>query len=277
MVEPCHDLSQRKQAKLLDIARSGLYYEPEGHTDEDKAIMRRIDELHIEFPFKGSRRLCQDLRSEGTKISRKRVQRLMRIMGIVAWAPQPPKTSEPRKEHKKYPYVLRNYAVTYSGEVWASDITYVPITGAGWCYLVVIMDWFSRRILSARVSNTLDSNFCIEALKDALSRFPPPRIFNSDQGSQYTDGDFVKVLKSNAIQISMDGKGRYLDNIFVERLWRTIKYERVYLDEYVDVAEAERDIMSYIDWYNTKRAHSALGDSTPTAFYETTQKKASAA
>lgn len=267
-------LSVRRQCELLRISRSGLYYEPEPTSPDELALMRRIDELHLKYPFYGSRKLSDALRKEGREANRKRIQRLMRLMGLEAMAPKP-KTSEPHPEHVKYPYLLRGLAISRVNQVWATDITYIPMK-AGFVYLVAIMDWYSRRVLSWRLSNTLDSSFCVEALEEALEHFGKPEIFNTDQGSQFTATDFTKALRERGIAISMDGKGRCLDNVFVERLWRSLKYEEVYLHAYDDVAQARLGIGRYLTFYNDERPHQALGYQTPASFYDGEVRRAAA-
>jgi putative transposase len=243
---------------------------------DELALMRRIDELHLKWPFYGSRRLCQQLRSEGRIVNRKHVQRLMQRMGLVAMAPQPPATSEPAPEHPVYPYLLRNLPVTRVNQVWAADVTYIPMA-RGFLYLVAILDWYSRNVLAWRLSNTLESSFCVEALEKALSRYPAPEIFNTDQGAQFTAEAFTSVLRERGIQISMDGKGRWLDNVFVERLWRSLKYEEVYLHAYQDAREARTGIRGYFEFYSEQRPHQVLGYQTPAAFYRAGLQKAIAA
>jgi len=266
MIDPEQpELSVRRQCELLRVSRSGLYYEPEPTSPDELALMRRIDELHLKYPFYGSRKLSDVLRKEGREANRKRVQRLMRLMGLEAMVPKP-NTSEPHPDHVKYPYLLRGLAISRVNQVWATDITYIPMK-AGFVYLVAIMDWYSRRVLSWRLSNTLDTSFCVDALEEAFERFGQPEIFNTDQGSQFTSEDFTTPLRDRGIAISMDGKGRCLDNVFVERLWRSVKYEEVYLHAYADVAEARAGIGRYLAFYNDERAHQALGYQTPAAFY----------
>ena len=266
MIDPEQpELSVRRQCELLRVSRSGLYYEPEPTSPDELALMRRIDELHLKYPFYGSRKLSDVLRKEGHEANRKRIQRLMRLMGLEAMVPKP-NTSEPHPEHVKYPYLLRGLAISKVNQVWATDITYIPMK-AGFVYLVAIMDWYSRRVLSWRLSNTLDTSFCVDALEEAFERFGQPEIFNTDQGSQFTSDDFTTPLRDRGIAISMDGKGRCLDNVFVERLWRSVKYEEVYLHAYADVAEARAGIGRYLAFYNDERAHQALGYQTPAAFY----------
>jgi putative transposase len=259
------ELSVRRQCELLHVSRSGLYYEPEPTSPEELALMRRIDELHLKRPFYGSRKLADALRKEGREANRKRIQRLMRLMGLEAMAPKP-KTSEPHAEHVVYPYLLRGLSICRVNQVWATDITYIPMR-TGFVYLVAIMDWYSRRVLSWRLSNTLDSSFCVEALEEAFARFGKPEIFNTDQGAQFTADAFTKPLRERGIAISMDGKGRCLDNVFVERLWRSLKYEEVYLHAYDSVPEARAGIGRYLAFYNDERPHQALGYQTPDAFY----------
>lgn len=265
MVRPEHDLSMRRQCELLDVCRSSVYYEPTETSSEELALMRRIDEIHLKIPFYGSRKIHDALRKEGYRINRKRVQRLMRTMGLEGMAPKP-STSRPAPEHPSYPYLLRNLEISRVNQVFAADITYIPMA-RGFVYLVAIMDWYSRRVLSWRLSNTLDSRFCVEALEEALERFGAPDIFNTDQGAQFTAEDFTRVLLERGVKISMDGKGRCIDNVFVERLWRSIKYEEVYLHAYDSVQEAHDAIGRYIDFYNFERPHQALGYQTPDSFY----------
>jgi putative transposase len=272
MVDPQAELSVRRQCELLGVSRSGLYYEAVGTSPEELALMRRMDELHLAYPFYGSRKLSLELRAEGRQVNRKCVQRLMRLMGIESIAPKP-NTSEPHPEHPVYPYLLRNLEISRPNHVWASDITYIPMK-TGFLYLVAIMDWYSRRVLAWRLSNTLDSTFCVDALEEALSRFGPPSIFNTDQGSQFTADAFTKLLRDRGIAISMDGKGRCIDNVFVERLWRSLKYEEVYLHVYDTPQEARAGIGRYVDFYNEKRPHQALGYQTPEAFYRTELERA---
>jgi putative transposase len=228
--------------------------------------MRRIDELHLQYPFFGSRRISRELRNQGLVVNRKRVQRLMRIMDLEGVAPKP-NTSKPSPEHATYPYLLRNLTVSRPNQVWATDITYIPLAH-GFAYLVAIMDWYSRRVLAWRLSNSLDSAFCVEALEEALARFGQPEIFNTDQGAQFTADAFTRVLLDRGIKISMDGKGRCLDNVFVERLWRSLKYEEVYLNDYDNLVDARCGIGHYLTFYNGRRPHQALGYQTPASFYD---------
>jgi len=258
----------RRQCELLSVSRSSLYYEPVGPDAEELELMRRIDQMHLEHPFFGSRTISRMLRNEGTIANRKRVQRLMRLMGLESVAPKP-NTSKPAPEHPVYPYLLRGLKIRRPNQVWASDITYIPMAH-GFAYLVAIIDWHSRRVLSWRLSNTLDSDFCVEALEEALERFGAPEIFNTDQGSQFTSSDFTDVLLDREIKISMDGRGRYIDNIFVERLWRSLKYEEVYLHPYDSLVEARDGIGRYFRFFNDERPHTALGYQTPAVFYDST-------
>lgn len=257
-------LSMRQQSELLGLCRAGLYYEPAGESPENLALMRRIDELFTVRPYYGSRRMAVVLSEKGNEVNRKRVQRLMRLMGIEAIYPKP-RTSKADEQHEKYPYLLRNLAVIAPDQVWASDITYIRLHH-GFLYLTAILDWYSRYVLTWELSNTLDNGFCIEALHNAL-RFDTPEIFNSDQGCQYTSKDFTNVLKEAGVRISMDGKGRALDNIFVERLWRSVKYEEVYLKDYDNVRDAMDGIGSYLAFYNNERPHQSLGYRTPAQVY----------
>jgi putative transposase len=260
-------LSLSRQCQLLSISRSSFYYAPRGESPENLALMRRIDELFLKYPFYGSRQMACQLRREGVWIGRHRVRRLMRLMGLEAIY-QAPRTSNPHPAHKIYPYLLGNLAIVASDHVWCADITYIPVR-RGFLYLVAIMDWATRHVLAWRLSNTMDTGFCIEALREAMARHGKPEIFNTDQGSQFTSLDFTGVLKDAGVAISMDGRGRCLDNIFIERLWRSLKYEAVYLHEMTDGFAAERVIGTWIDFYNTERPHSALDGATPTEAYST--------
>ena len=266
LVEPSVPPSMRRQCELLGINRSSLYYEPISTEGEELALMRRMDELHLEHPFFGSRMLGRTLRDEGCVVNRKRVQRLMQVMGLESVAPKP-NTSKPAPEHPVFPYLLRKLTICRVNQVWASDITYIPMAH-GFAYLVAVIDWLSRRVLAWRLSNSLDSAFCIEAVHEALERYGHPDIFNTDQGSQFTAEDFTCVLRERGIAISMDGKGRFIDNIFVERLWRSLKYEEVYLHAYDTVSEARAGIGRYLTFFNEARPHSALGYLTPSRFYD---------
>jgi putative transposase len=265
MIDHDHRLSVSRQAKALGISRGSVYYLPRPTPDADLALMRRIDELHLEYPFAGSRMLKGLLRAEGHEVGRLHVSTLMKKMAIAALYRRP-NTSKPAPGHKVYPYLLRNLAVTRPNQVWAMDITYVPMA-RGFVYLAAVVDWFSRRVLTWRLSITLSADFCIEALEEALERYGRPEIFNTDHGSQFTSADFIKVLKDAEIAISMDGKGAWRDNVFVERLWRTVKYEEVYLRAYSEVSEARASIGRYLGFYNGTRPHSSLGGRTPDQAY----------
>jgi putative transposase len=259
------DLSIRRQCDLLGIARSGVYRPPRPANDNDLELMRRLDELFTQWPFLGSRRLARMLREDGQAINRKRVQRLMRQMGIAALGPKP-RTTKRAPGHKVLPYLLRSMTIDRPNQVWAADITYVPI-GRGFLYLVAIMDWASRAVLSWRLSNTMDVSFCVEALEEALARFGRPEIFNTDQGSQFTSAAFTGVLAAAGVRISMDGRGRWMDNVFIERLWRSLKYEDIYLKGYADGREAKAGIAQWIAFYNGLRPHQALEHRTPMAVW----------
>jgi putative transposase len=258
-------LSIRRQCELLGIARSGVYRPRRPANDNDLGVMRRLDELFTQWPFVGSRRLVRLLRDEGHAINRKRVQRLMRQMGIAALGPKP-RTTKPAPGHRIYPYLLRDLVIDRPNQVWAADITYIPI-GRGFLYLVAVMDWASRAVLSWRLSNTMDASFCVEALQEALARFGKPEIFNTDQGSQFTGADFIGALSKAEIRISMDGRGRWMDNVFIERLWRSMKYEDIYLKGYADGREAKLGIVQWVAFYNTRRPHMALDHRTPMAVW----------
>ncbi len=260
------DVSLSRQCRLLEISRSSLYYRPKGESAATLALMRRIDELFLLYPFYGSRQMVRHLRREGVRVGRHRVRRLMRLMGIAAIY-RAPRTSKPHPEHTVYPYLLRGLSIERPDQVWCSDITYIPVRG-GFLYLVAVMDWASRRVLSWRLSNSLDASFCVEALAEALDRYGKPDIFNTDQGSQFTSGDFTGLLKNAKVKISMDGRGRFLDNIFIERLWRSLKYEAVYLHELVDGIEARRVIDGWFAFYSEERPHTALGGRTPAEVHD---------
>ncbi len=259
------ELSLSRQCEVLSISRSSFYYAPMGESPSRLALMRRIDELFMKYPFYGSRQMARQLRREGIRVGRHRVRRLMRLMGLAAIY-QAPRTSAPHPEHRIYPYLLKGMAITRPNQVWCADITYIPVQH-GFLYLVAIMDWATRYVLSWRLSNTMDARFCVEALNEALARYGKPEIFNTDQGSQFTSADFTNVLKDAGVKISMDGRGRCMDNIFIERLWRSLKYEAVYLHELTDGFKAERVISEWIDFYNTERPHSSLAGQTPAEAY----------
>ena len=259
------ELSLSRQCRLLSISRSSFYYAPKGESPENLALMRRIDELFLKYPFYGSRQMARQLRREGTEVGRHRVRRLMRLMGMEAIY-QAPRTSVPHPAHRIYPYLLKGMKIDRPNQVWCADITYIPVQ-RGFLYLAAIMDWAARHVLAWRLSNTMDAGFCVEALAEALARYGRPEIFNTDQGSQFTSFGFTGMLKEADIKISMDGRGRCMDNIFIERLWRSLKYEAVYLHELTDGFKAERVIGDWIDFYNTERPHSALAGQTPAEAY----------
>jgi putative transposase len=266
MIQAKHTLSRTRKCQLLDIHRSGIYYQPKPVSDVDHALMKQIDRIHMAKPFLGSRRIVDALGDLGHLANRKRISRLMRLMSIQAIHPGP-KTSQPNPQHKIYPYLLRNLPVDRANQVWASDITYIPME-TGFIYLTVIMDWYSRKVLSWRLSNSLDSSFCVDALEEAIHRYGKPEIFNSDQGSQYTSEAFTSMLLDKVIRISMDGKGAWRDNIFVERLWRSVKYEEVYLKAYESMADARQSLKRYFQFYNQKRKHQALKAKPDQVYYE---------
>lgn len=272
LIQVLPTISIRRQCELLQVSRSSVYYEPVGTSPEQLAVMRRIDELHLKYPFYGSRKLARCLRGEGNAMNRKQVQRLMRLMAIEGMVPKAD-TSRPAPEHPTYPYLLRNVKVCRVNQVWCADVTYIPMAH-GFIYLVAIMDWYSRRVLSWKVSNTLDPSFCVEALQEALSGFGAPEIFNTDQGAQFTSEAFTGVLRGRGVKISMDGKGRCIDNIFIERLWRSVKYEEVYLHAYASVTEARDGLARYFAFYNHERPHQALGYQTPHEFHLGVQQAA---
>jgi len=265
MIDKDNRLPVTRQCELLNLNRSTVYYQGSGVSDEDLALMRRIDEMHLQRPFYGSRRLRDWLQDEGYGVGRKRVRRLMRLMGIRALYPRP-HTSKPGKGHKIYPYLLRDLTIDRPNQVWATDITYIPMA-RGFVYLVAIMDWYSRKVLAWRLSNSMESDFCVEALEEALTHYGSPKIFNTDQGAQFTSEAFTGVLIDAGVDISMDGKGRWVDNVFVERLWRSVKYEDVYLKAYETVAETRDGIGTYFEFYNHERRHQSLNRLTPEQAY----------
>jgi len=276
MINRESDLSIVRQCQIVGISRTSMYYEPKPISSRDLELMRLIDEIHLRYPFFGSRRIRDKLNEDGHKVGRGHVATLMRKMGIEALY-RKPRLSEPHPEHKVYPYLLRGMEITKANQVWSTDITYIPMA-KGFCYLIAIMDWASRRVLSWRLSNTMDTSFCIEALEEAIIRFGKPDIFNTDQGSQFTSEAFTGILKTNNIRISMDGKGRWKDNIFIERLWWSVKYEEVYLKAYGSIAEARQGIRNYFELYNYERPHQRLDKKTPDVVYwETLPKKETAA
>jgi len=264
-------LSVVRQCRLLDISRSGLYYQPIGISEEDLTLMKLIDRQYLATPFYGARKIAAWLRKQGHRVNRKRVRRLMRMMGLKAIYRRP-RTSKPAAGHKIYPYLLSGLKITRPNQVWAADITYIPMA-RGFLYLVAIIDVYSRYVLSWRLSNTLDAGFCVEALEEAL-RKGKPEIFNTDQGSQFTSEAFTGLLEQHWVRISMDGKGSYNDNLFIERLWRTVKYEEVYLKAYQDGKEARVGIGNYFRFYNTERPHQALGYLTPVEVFTSTPVEA---
>ncbi len=265
MIDPEHDLPIQKQAAVLDISRNSVYYRARPVSESDLWLMRQIDELHLNYPFAGSRMLRDLLWQQGLVVGRRHIRTLMRRMGIEAIYRRP-NTSKPAPGHGIYPYLLRGLAITRPNQVWAMDITYIPMA-RGFVYLVAVVDWFSRRVLAWKLSITMETSFCIEALDEALSGNEKPEIFNTDQGSQFTSEAFTGRLKDNGISISMDGKGRWRDNAFVERIWKSIKYEEVYLYAYASVNEARTSLGCYIDFYNTTRPHSSLKAQTPDQVY----------
>jgi putative transposase len=265
LIEPSHaQLSVRRQCALLGVNRSSLYYEPVTETPENLRLMRRIDAQYTACPFYGSRKMTRWLMQEGEAVNRKRVQRLMRVMGLEAIYPKP-RLSLAGRGHRVFPYLLRNVRIERADQVWSSDITYVPLA-TGFMYLAAIIDWYSRYVLAWRLSNTLDGSFCLEMLEEALSR-GKPEVFNTDQGSQFTAEAWTRRLQSAGVAVSMDGRGRCLDNVFVERLWRTVKYENVYLRGYATVPELHEGLECYFPFYNSERLHQALDYQTPAAVY----------
>jgi putative transposase len=254
-----------RQCVLLGLSRSGVYRQPKGVSADDLALMRLLDEQYLKTPFYGSRKMTAHLRRGGQVVNRKRVRRLMRQMGLEAIYRRP-RTTVPCPEHRVYPYLLRDVTVTRPNQVWSADITYVPMA-RGFMYLVAVIDWYSRKVLAHRVSNTMEAGFCMEALNEALARYGRPEIFNTDQGSQFTSAAFTGVLEDAGVRISMDGKGRCHDNIFVERLWRTVKYEYLYLHAFEGGQELRKGLTSWVAWYNRQRPHQGLGYQTPDEVY----------
>jgi putative transposase len=265
MINVEHELSLTRQAQLLSLSRASLYYTSVEFSDADLRLMKRIDELHLELPFAGSRMLRDLLNGEGIEVGRKHVATLMRRMGIAAIYRRS-NTSRRHPAHPVFPYLLRHLVIDRPNQVWAADVTYIPME-RGFVYLVAVIDWFSRRVLSWRVSNSLTADFCVEALEEAIDRFGAPEIFNTDQGSQFTAADFTAVLKRHEIRISMDGRGAWRDNVFVERLWRSVKYEEVYLHAYESVSAAKAGIGKYFAFFNTRRPHTSLDRRTPDTVY----------
>lgn len=265
MIDRTHELPITRQAQILNVSRGSVYYLPKPMNEADLKLMRRIDELHLELPFAGSRMLRDLLRQEGFDVGRKHVATLMRKMGIEALYRRP-NTSRRHPENPVYPYLLRGLRITQPNQVWAMDITYIPMA-RGFVYLAAVVDWCSRKVLAHRVSITMETGFCIEAVEEALQRYGAPEIFNTDQGSQFTSSAFTGLLKEHNIRISMDGKGAWRDNVFVERLWKSVKYEEVYLKAYNTVSEARDSLTKYFEFYNCRRPHSSLDRMTPEQFY----------
>ena len=265
MIDRSHPLSLTKQAAALGISRGSVYYQPQPVSERDQKLMNRIDRLHLECPFAGARMLRDLLNAEGFKVGRKHVASLMRKMGIEALY-RKPKTTQRHPEHRVYPYRLRGLTIERPNQVWAMDITYIPMA-RGFVYLTVVLDWYSRCVLAHRVSISMDTSFCLDALEEAIDKYGSPEIVNTDQGSQFTSQAFTGYLKDNKIEISMDGKGAWRDNVFVERLWRTVKYEHVYLHAYDSTSEAKAKLSQYFDFYNQRRPHSRLDRQTPDQVY----------
>ena len=265
MIERQHPLPITKQCKLLELSRSSLYYTPHPLSEADRELMGIIDTIHLEEPYLGSRGIKSRLPMRGYTIGRIHVRSLMRTMGIEAIYKKP-RLSKPHPGHAVYPYLLRGLDITEANHVWCSDITYIPMA-RGFCYLVAVMDWATRKVLSWRLSNTLDASFCIDALQEALLTYGTPDIFNTDQGSQFTSEEFTGVLNRHGIKISMDGNGRWRDNIFIERLWKAVKYEEIYLKAYESISHARRELTKYFERYNTRRPHQGLNDRIPDAVY----------
>ena len=265
MIESNEKLSQTRQCQLLSLARSTFYYQPQSLDNEKLALLRKLDEQYLKTPQYGARSYATWFVRQGISIGRKRAANMMKILGIVSTAPKP-KTSNPDKRHKNYPYLLKGVVINRSNQVWTADITYVPME-KGFGYLVAIMDWHSRKVLSWRLSNTLDADFCIQALEAAIQDYGCPEIFNTDQGAQFTAEAWIGILKNHDIQISMDGKGRYHDNIFIERLWRTVKYELLYTRAFSNLKEVRQNLTQWFDWYNQERFHRNLDNQTPNEVY----------
>jgi putative transposase len=265
MIDKEHTLPLTRQSQILELSRSSLYYEAVPISARDLELMRLIDEIHLKHPFMGSRSIRDQLQDRGHQVGRQHVSTLMKKMGIAAMY-RKPRLSKPHPDHKVYPYLLRHLDISRANQVWAADITYIPMA-RGFCYLVAIMDWASRKVLAWRLSNTLDASFCVEALQEALARYGVPEIFNTDQGSQFTSDDFIGVLESQGISISMDGKGRWMDNVFIERLWWSVKYQDVYLKAYSSIAEARKGLGAYFEFYNSQRRHQSLDRRTPDDVY----------
>lgn len=271
MIDRDHQLPLTRQSQILELSRSSLYYQAVSISDRGLELMRVIDELHMKHPYMGSRSIRDQLQDRGYQVGRQHVSTLMKKMGIAAIY-RKPRLSKPHPDHKVYPYLLRGLEITRANHVWAADITYLPMA-RGFCYLVAIMDWASRKVLAWRLSNTLDASFCAEALKEAIARYGTPEIFNTDQGSQFTSDAFIGILKNHGIRISMDGKGRWMDNVFIERLWWSVKYQDVYLKAYSSIAEARKGLGEYFEFYNRRRRHQSLDRKTPDDVYWSTLPK----
>jgi putative transposase len=271
MIQQGHALPLSRQSRILGLSRSSLYYKPVAISDRDLMLMRLIDEIHMKYPFYGSRRIRNELLDLGHDVGRGHVSTLMRRMGIRALY-QKPRLSVAHPAHKVYPYLLRGLEITRGNHCWSADVTYIPMA-RGFCYLMAVMDWASRRVMAWRLSNTLDASFCTEALEEAIRKHGAPEIFNTDQGSQFTSAAFIGILKTRGINISMDGKGRWIDNVFVERLWRSVKYEDIYLKAYSSITETRRGLTAYFEFYNQRRRHQGLDDKTPDEVYWTTLPK----
>lgn len=270
MVDRSHALALKRQCEILQLSRSSQYYRPVPSSERDLALMRRIDEWHLRHPFFGSRRIRDSLHEEGIEVGRRHVRTLMQRMGIEAIYCKP-RLSQPAAGHKIWPYLLRNVEIDRADQVWAADITYIPMA-RGFAYLVAIIDWYSRKVLAWRLSNCMDTSFCLDALEEALAHYGTPEIFNTDQGSQFTSTEFTGKLLEHGIQISMDGRGRWIDNVFVERLWRSVKYEEVYLKAYASMAEARRELGAYFEFFNRRRRHQGIGNHTPDTLYYAERK-----
>ena len=268
MIDRDHQLPLTRQSQILELSRSSLYYEAVPLSSGDLELMRLIDELHLKHPFMGSRSIRDQLQDKGHQVGRQHVRTLMKKMGIAAMY-RKPRLSKPHPGHKIYPYLLRGLDISRANHCWTADITYVPMA-RGFCYLVAVMDWASRKVLAWRLSNTLDASFCTEALQEALARYGTPEIFNTDQGSQFTSEAFTEILQKHSIEISMDGKGRWLDNVFIERLWRSVKYEDIYLKGYDSIGAARQGLKTYFDFYNSQRRHQTLDRRTPDEVYWST-------
>jgi putative transposase len=268
MIDKGHPVPLTQQCRILNLSRSGIYYLPVPVSDKDRELMRLIDEIHLECPYAGTRGIRNELWNRGYTIGRSHVRTLMRKMDTEALY-QKPRLSKPHPGHTVYPYLLKGLSITEANHVWAADICYIPMA-RGFCYLVAIMDWASRKVLSWQLSNTLDTSFCTDTLEEAIARYGAPQIFNTDQGSQFTSDDFTDILKKHHIKISMDGRGRWMDNVFIERLWRSVKYEDIYLKAYSSLSEVRTGLTQWFDRYNTRRRHQGLDNKTPDEVYWST-------